>query len=132
MGYKSEITINGEMYQFDFDAITDEGDGPTYFTAAHSSHHIFRNLETWQPMGVREFVRELKTILDAEMNKDTTVTESVEILDNISDERIISVWASTIGGNQPDIKIMRKDIQDLMKRDSITFIEIEKEIDLNN
>jgi hypothetical protein len=47
------------------------------------------------------------------------------LLPDVSDERIVDAWASAIGGNQPAMDKMRKDLLDLMKRDKISFIEIE-------
>lgn len=55
------------------------------------------------------------------------LTESITIND-ISDERIKNVWDNAIGGNQPTLKVMKNDIQKLMKRDKLSFNEIEKEI----
>ena len=57
--------------------------------------------------------------------------ESETLLPDVSDERIGMVWDAAIGGNQPTMDKMRKDILDLMKRDEISFTEIEMELDKN-
>lgn len=59
----------------------------------------------------------------------TTLCESNDpLLPDVSDDRITVVWDHTIGGNQPAMAKMRKDILDLMNRDKISFTEIESEI----
>lgn len=68
-----------------------------------------------------------------ELQKDeANVVESVEpVLADVSDDRISNVWSHAIGGNQPAMDKMRKDIFDLMNRDKISFIEMETEIENN-
>ena len=59
------------------------------------------------------------------------IEESETLLPDVSDERIGMVWDSAIGGNQPPLAKMRKDILDLMKREEISFTEMEMELDKN-
>jgi hypothetical protein len=57
IGYKSEITLsNGKKMPLDFDAITDEGDGPTYYTIHHTSFETFKYGGYKSKMGKREFI----------------------------------------------------------------------------
>ena len=47
---------------------------------------------------------------------------------DVSDRRIIDVWDSAVGGNQPNIAQMKADILDIVRRDKIKFEEIEREL----
>lgn len=62
IGYKSEISKGTNKYVFVFDAITDEGDGPTYYIADQSSDGIFTNLK-YNVLGKNEFIARLKEAL---------------------------------------------------------------------
>lgn len=59
---------------------------------------------------------------------ESVVNEDTTLLPDVSDDRIGSVWDSAIGGNRPAMDKMRKDILDLMKRDEISFPEMEAEL----
>lgn len=64
IGYKSVITIGDKKINLSFDAITDEGDGPTsYVLDSNGSDNIFKH--SWRLIGKREFTQ---AILDA-LNK---------------------------------------------------------------
>lgn len=54
IGYKTEISYGDKKTNFDFDAITDEGDGPTYFVVNNYG----------EPMGKREFISDTLTKLN--------------------------------------------------------------------
>jgi len=58
IGYKAEINKDNKTINLVFDAITDEGDGPTYYTV-DSDSDILKNL-TWKKVGQREFLTKLK------------------------------------------------------------------------
>lgn len=73
IGYKSQIDVNGQLYDFNFDAITDEGDGPTSYVVADGSAGIFMRMKTWRAVGVREFITQ---IIDA-LNRVTTTTTTI-------------------------------------------------------
>jgi hypothetical protein len=68
IGYKTQIDVNGQLYDFNFDAITDEGDGPTSYVVADGSDAIFMRMKSWKAVGVREFITQ---IIDA-LNRATT------------------------------------------------------------
>ena len=64
IGYKSQIIVNGQAYDFNFDAITDEGDGPTsYVVELSSSDNIFIRFGNWNILGKNKFISDLITIL---------------------------------------------------------------------
>lgn len=63
IGYKSQILIKDKNENFIFDAITDEGDGPTYYVLDQSSSSVFNTLNTWKRYGKHEFISKLKFIL---------------------------------------------------------------------
>jgi len=69
IGYEAEITMNGKKYDLIFDAITDEGDGPTYYVTSTRSDI---EIDSYEPVGIRKFIR---TILNS--IKQETVVESV-------------------------------------------------------
>ena len=62
IGYKTEIVSGTNRMQFVFDAITDEGDGPTYYMLGPSDS-AFDSLYGRKPMGKNEFINKLKDIL---------------------------------------------------------------------
>lgn len=62
IGYKSELSKGTNKYVFVFDAITDEGDGPTYYIADQSSDQIFTDLK-YKVLGKNEFIAKLKVAL---------------------------------------------------------------------
>ena len=63
IGYKSEIKLGGKTYDFIFDAITDEGDGPTSYVLSGDSDGIFEPLNVMKPIGKNEFIARIKDIL---------------------------------------------------------------------
>lgn len=52
IGYRTKIKLGDKEINFEFDAITDEGDGPTYYTT-----------NSTQPTGKREFISKLLNTL---------------------------------------------------------------------
>jgi len=57
IGYKTEITLGDKVVKLSFDAITDEGDGPTsYFIDNSGSDPIFRNPYGHEEVGKIKFV----------------------------------------------------------------------------
>lgn len=64
IGYKSEISANGKKYKLVFDAITDEGFGPTYYVIdGGNSDKVFYDIFPEKTYGKNEFVAKLKEIL---------------------------------------------------------------------
>lgn len=64
IGYKAVITINKNKYDFVFDAITDEGDGPTLYSLdRNNSSLIFNEIDSYKTYGRNEFISKLKEIL---------------------------------------------------------------------
>ena len=65
IGYKTTLTYNKEKLSFVFDAITDEGDGPTYYIVdQHGSDNIFDNsVGYYDPVGKRKFLSYIKDVL---------------------------------------------------------------------
>jgi len=64
IGYKSIISKDGEDMTLNFDAITDEGDGPTYYIVAPGSDQIFGPIASqYKPLGKTAFISQLKEIL---------------------------------------------------------------------
>jgi hypothetical protein len=64
IGYKTEIVINDTRYTFNFDAITDEGGGPTSYVVDVSSNPIFRSGHYGDKLGKNEFISELKATIN--------------------------------------------------------------------
>jgi hypothetical protein len=62
IGYKAEVKLGGKNHNLIFDAITDEGNGPTYYVLADSSDEIFSPLK-YKTFGKNEFIATLKDIL---------------------------------------------------------------------
>ena len=62
IGYKSEVTIAGNKFTFNFDAITDEGGGATYYVIGDMTDKIFQELE-WKTWGKLKFISGLKEII---------------------------------------------------------------------
>jgi hypothetical protein len=56
------LLINYPEHNLIFDAITDEGDGPTYYVLADGSDEIFSPLK-YKTFGKNEFIATLKDIL---------------------------------------------------------------------
>ncbi len=57
IGYKTEIIVNGVSYSFTFDAITDEGDGPTtYVISGYQSDNVFRSISDREKYGKNKFI----------------------------------------------------------------------------
>lgn len=67
IGYKSEIILNDKKFNFNFDAITDEGGGATFYVLSPQSDRIFNSFNPFinQRFGKHEFISKLKTILTA-------------------------------------------------------------------
>lgn len=63
IGYKAIISRDGKEYIFNFDAITDEGDGPTYYVVSNTSDKIFDDLYNY-PEGVNRFMTQLVKALE--------------------------------------------------------------------
>jgi len=58
IGYKMEITKGDKKIALVIDAITDEGDGPTYFLVdSNQSDRIFYNLPEWKGIGRLKFTK---------------------------------------------------------------------------
>ncbi len=55
IGYKAEIDLGDEKVKLVFDAITDEGDGPTYYFVAGEADHIFNNVTPYEAIGKNKF-----------------------------------------------------------------------------
>lgn len=66
MGYKAEVEKNGKKYDLHFDAVTDEGGGPTKFVMSNSSSGIFHtNFQTeFSRYGSKEFQDEVLSALN--------------------------------------------------------------------
>lgn len=63
IGYRAEIIKGSAKFPFAFDAITDEGDGPTLFIASENeSDRLFSSL-SYKVVGKNDFVANLKKIL---------------------------------------------------------------------
>lgn len=62
IGYKSVISNGEEDFNLFIDAITDEGDGPTYYVVDPSSDKIFSNIY-FQRYGKNVFISHIKDIL---------------------------------------------------------------------
>ena len=62
IGYKAQITLGDKNVMLVFDAITDEGDGPTFFVIDKSTSDILKN--EWSTMGQRQFLSKVKEELD--------------------------------------------------------------------
>lgn len=66
IGYKAVITINKNKYDFVFDAITDEGDGPTLYSLdGDNSSLIFNEIDSYKTYGRNDFISKLKEILQS-------------------------------------------------------------------
>lgn len=65
IGYKSQIDLgNGNVVAFEFDAITDESDGPTTYELYSGSDNMFNDM--WNgPHGVTKFISKLKKALSS-------------------------------------------------------------------
>lgn len=64
IGYKTKINVNGKEVLLTFDAITDEGDGPTsYVIDQYSSDDIFRGI--WGTMGKTKFTSTIMNKLNS-------------------------------------------------------------------
>lgn len=59
IGYKTIITIGDNKIKFNFDAITDEGGGPTYYCVDRTSDIFFDSDSQRNYMGKREFLNKL-------------------------------------------------------------------------
>lgn len=77
IGYKSQIDVNGQLYDFNFDAITDEGDGPTSYVVADGTASIFMRMKTWKAVGVREFITKILEVLNKVANTVITTEHSI-------------------------------------------------------
>ena len=62
IGYKAEIDLGDKKVPLIFDAITDEGDGPTYYVIDHSSDPMFR--AGWGRIGKNEFIAGIRSALE--------------------------------------------------------------------
>ena len=63
IGYKTEIDLGNKKVAFDFDAITDEGGGPSSFVLASGSDNIFNKLGGWDSIKKLKWIKTLKEIL---------------------------------------------------------------------
>ena len=63
IGYKTEILFNSKKANFNFDAITDEGDGPTSYIVDRSSDKMFSSLQM-STCGIHDFLSGIKNILE--------------------------------------------------------------------
>lgn len=63
IGYKTIITINKNKYNFAVDAITDEGDGPTFYILNDFGSSIEFEPLFYKVYGKNEFISKLKEIL---------------------------------------------------------------------
>ena len=66
IGYKTEITLDDKKFNLIFDAVTDEGDGPTYYVVDTSSDNIFDRL-FYKRTGIMEFVATIKDVLKKQL-----------------------------------------------------------------
>lgn len=64
IGYKTEIDLGDSKVKFNFDAITDEGDGPTSYVVDSSSDSIFKSMQ-YEAFGKNAFISGLKNILSS-------------------------------------------------------------------
>jgi len=66
IGYKTSIDLGDRQLPFEFDVITDEGDGPSlYVLDGNASDPVFRPL-SYRATGRNEFVAKLKDILKSQ------------------------------------------------------------------
>jgi len=61
IGYKAEINLGSKKVRLIFDAITDEGDGPTSYVIDYSSDKMFN--PNWQRIGKNDFISKIRTAL---------------------------------------------------------------------
>ena len=66
IGYKTEITLDDKKFNLIFDAVTDEGDGQTYYVVDTSSDNIFDRL-FYKRTGIMEFVATIKDVLKKQL-----------------------------------------------------------------
>jgi len=59
IGYKSEITLKDKKVKLIFDAITDEGDGPTSYVVCDESDNMFGNFSDYEKLGKQKFIKEI-------------------------------------------------------------------------
>jgi hypothetical protein len=95
IGYKTLITIADRTLNFNFDAITDEGDGPTYYAVDRSSD-ILRNIGG-DPCGIREFLslikRELERLNTTTTNENKKRLKSRKMNENNSNNpNVVRFW----------------------------------------
>jgi len=65
IGYKTEINLGDKVVNLTFDAITDEGGGPTsYFISTRDSDPIFRNSNNYESIGKLKFITNVMTAID--------------------------------------------------------------------
>lgn len=62
IGYKAVISNGNQNFNFNVDAITDEGDGPTFYVIDPSSDKIFSSVY-YQRLGKNAFISHIKDIL---------------------------------------------------------------------
>lgn len=69
IGYITELIVNGEKYQFDFDVITNEGvdNNTVYFILADTTDKKIKNVfkQSNSKMGIREFSKYIKEAIEA-------------------------------------------------------------------
>lgn len=64
IGYKAEVDLGDKKVDLVFDAITDEGFGPTYYVLSRNSDMIFtEDINTFKSYGVRDFSAALDRVL---------------------------------------------------------------------
>jgi len=64
IGYKAEITKGKDVFNLFFDAITDEGDGPTaYHLDRSNSDSLFNDEIGWKTIGKNEFIAAIRKVL---------------------------------------------------------------------
>ena len=87
IGYKTEIDLGDRKVKFYFDAITDEGDGPTKYVLEESSDKIFKSL-LYKIFGVQQFIKTLDKILSEEVVENSNkIKERKKSIDDI--EKVI-------------------------------------------
>ena len=65
IGYKTQIDLGNKKVDFNFDAITDEGDGPTYYILDKNTSDDIFDIFRWDvKYGKNNFISELKNILN--------------------------------------------------------------------
>jgi hypothetical protein len=65
IGYKAEVTKGAQKFKLTFDAITDEGNGPTsYVIVLNESDAIFKSIPYWHDLGKLAFFNQVMECLN--------------------------------------------------------------------